>query len=80
MENKSPKQKIIEMLQRLPDDLDYDRAVEHIFILRRIEIGLEQANRGEGIEHEDFMRELLGDDEEVPRDLDAASPAGSEVH
>lgn len=67
------KNTIIEMLQRLPDDIDYDRAIESIYVLRRIEIGLQQADRGEGTDHEEFMRELLGDDEEVSSTLVAST-------
>ena len=72
-ENKTDKQKIIEMLQRLPDDIDYDRAIEGIYVLRRIEIGLRESEEDTGTDHEDFMRELLEEDEEIPRHLDAAS-------
>jgi hypothetical protein len=67
------KQKIIEMLQRLPDDIDYDRAIEGIYVLRRIEVGLQESDENTGTEHEEFMRELLAEDEEVSRHLDAAS-------
>jgi len=67
------KNKIIGMLQRLPDDIDYDRAIESIFVLRRIEVGLQQADRGEGTDHEEFMRELLGDDEEISSQLMAST-------
>lgn len=78
---KNVKQKIIEMLKRLPDDVDYDRAIEGIYVLRRIEIGLEQATAGKGTEHERFMKELLGEyEEEVPGHLDSASPKRSGVN
>ena len=73
VEQNTTKQRIIEMLQRLPDDIDYDRAIESIYVMSRIEIGLRESDAGEGTEHEEFMRELLADDEEVSRHLDAAS-------
>jgi hypothetical protein len=73
------KQKIIELLHRLPDDIDYDRALESILVLRRIEIGIEQGS-GQGIEHEEFMRELLAEDEDLSGDLDATGTAGSKIH
>jgi hypothetical protein len=66
------KQRIIEMLQRLPDDIDYDRAVEGIYVMRRLEIGLRESDADIGTEHEEFMQELLAEDEQVPRHLDAA--------
>lgn len=56
---KSIKQKIIDMLHRLPDDIDYDRAIESIYVMRRIEVGLRESEAGEGTEHEAFMKELL---------------------
>jgi hypothetical protein len=66
------KQRIVEMLGRLPDDIDYDRAIEGIHLLRRIELGLRESETEAGTEHEEFMRELLADDAELPRHLDAA--------
>ena len=66
------KRRILEMLQRLPDDLDYDRAIEAIHLLRRIDIGLAESDADAGTEHEEFMRELLTEHEELPRHLDAA--------
>lgn len=69
---KTIKQRIIEMLSRLPDDIGYDRAIEGIIVLRRIEEGLREVEEGLCMEHEEFMRELLAEDEEVSRPLDAA--------
>lgn len=57
-DQKTTKQRIIEMLQRLPDDIDYDRAIESIYVMSRIEIGLRESEAGAGTEHEEFMREL----------------------
>jgi hypothetical protein len=68
----SIKQRIIELVQRLPDDIDFDRAIEGIHLLRRIEVGLRESDANDGTEHEEFMQELLAEDEEVPRHLDAA--------
>ena len=68
----SVKERIIEMLRRLPDDIDFDRAIEGIHVLRRIDIGLRESDASGGTEHEEFMKELLADDEELPRHLDAA--------
>jgi hypothetical protein len=56
------KQRIIEMLQRLPDDIDYERAIEGIYVLQKVEVALAQTRRGELLDHEDVMAELLGDD------------------
>jgi hypothetical protein len=60
---KTTKQKIIDMLQRLPDDIDYERAIEGIVALRGIDAGLAWAARGEAGNYELLQRELLGEDE-----------------
>ena len=72
-EIKTDKQKIIEMLQRLPDDIDYDRAIEGIYVLQKVEVALAQVRRGEILDDEEVMSELLGDNEEVPAQVDARS-------
>jgi len=58
----SIKSKIISMLNRLPDDIDYERAIEGIVVLQRIEMGIAESEGAEGTEHEVFMRELLEGD------------------
>lgn len=68
--NKTPKQKIIDMLNRLPDDLDYDRAIEGIYVLQRHEIGLDEIRRGKVSEDDDVMAELLSDGQETPAGLE----------
>ena len=70
---KTTKDKILDMLHRMPDDIDYDRAIESIYVLSRIELGLVESDAGIGTEHEEFMRELLTQDEQANRHLDAAS-------
>ena len=70
-ENQSIKQKIIDMLHRLPDDIDYDRAIEGIYVLQRYEIAQDEIRRGDVFDDDEVMVELLGDAEETPTDLDA---------
>lgn len=65
MAEKTTKQKIIEMLQRLPENLDYDRAIEGIYLLQKVEVALDQVRRGEVLDDEDVMAELLDDHEEA---------------
>lgn len=52
------KQQIMRMVERLDEDVGYDRVIYHLSVMKGIEIGLEQAERGEGMEHDDFMRRL----------------------
>jgi hypothetical protein len=66
------KERIIEMLRRLPDDIDYERAIEGIYVLQKVEIAREQVRRGEVYEDDEVMREVLGD-HEVQAHLGAGS-------
>ena len=69
----SIKLKIIEMLQRLPADIDYDRAIEGIYVLQRVDLALDEVRRGEVIDDDEVMEELLADHEEVQAPMDARS-------
>jgi hypothetical protein len=60
---KTLKQRIIEMLQRLPDDIDFDRAIEGIYVLRCVEEAREQVRRGEVYDHDEVFHDLLATDE-----------------
>jgi hypothetical protein len=52
------KECVLQMVSRLPDDVTLDRILYHLDVLRRVEIGLEQADREEGTEHEELFRRL----------------------
>jgi len=67
---KTIKQKILEMLRRLPDDIDYDRAIEGIYVLQKVELALEQVERGEVYDDDEVMAELLSDHEEIQAQVD----------
>jgi hypothetical protein len=58
---KSVKRRIVEMLQRLPDDIDFDRAIEGVHVLRDVEIALEQVRQGDVFDDDEVMSELLSD-------------------
>ena len=47
------KDRIVEIMQDLPDDITYEDALYEIYVAFKIERGLEQADRGEGILHEE---------------------------
>ena len=53
------KEQILQILEQLPDDATFDQAIEKLNLLRKIEIGLAQADRGEVVEHADIKRRLL---------------------
>lgn len=52
------KSKIIDMIQRLEDDISYDRVIYHLAVMKGIEIGLEQAEKGQVIENDEVFRQL----------------------
>lgn len=67
------KEQIISMIERmLPDDVTYDRVIYHLEVMRSIEVGLEQAERGEFIPHEEVFAELLPDDAKEKARLDGS--------
>lgn len=47
------KDRIVEIMQDLPDDVTYEDALYEIYVAFKIERGLKQAERGEGISHEE---------------------------
>ena len=57
----TPKQKIIEVIERLPDEVSIDEAIERLYLLSKIERGIKQADAGQVISHEQLLRELEGD-------------------
>lgn len=69
----SCKQKMIAVLNRLPEDATIDRGIEALCVLKKVEIGLEQMRRGEVIDHDELFKELL--DEESDADVVRASKA-----
>jgi predicted transcriptional regulator len=47
------KEKILELMKRLPDDATIEDALYELYVALKIERGLEQADKGEGILHEE---------------------------
>ncbi len=46
------KEKVIQVVQALPEDASIEDAMERLFLLAKIERGIEQAEAGELIPHE----------------------------
>ena len=51
----SRKEKIMGMINGLNDDVTYDRVIYHLSLMREVEVSLEQADRGEVIDHDEVM-------------------------
>ena len=56
------KEKVISVLKSLDDDVELDVVIDRLYLLRKIELGIAQADSGEVIEHDEFMDELEAED------------------
>jgi predicted transcriptional regulator len=52
------KQKILEVIEHLPDDTSIDQAIDALFLLHGVELGVRQADEGHVIPHEEVLRRL----------------------
>jgi len=52
------KEKILEVLQALPDEVDVDSLMEKLYLLRKIEVAEQQLADGQGISHEHAKKQL----------------------
>jgi hypothetical protein len=52
------KERILRLVQRLPDDVTYAEVIDRLDTLKDIEVGLEQIERGEYITHEELEKKL----------------------
>lgn len=57
------KDRMLAVIQSLDDGVSIDEAIDRLYLLRKIECGIAQANAGELTEHEEFMRELEDEQE-----------------
>ena len=54
----SAKQDALEIIDRLPDDVDMDEIMYRLYVLDKIRKGQEAADRGETIDSETLQREI----------------------
>jgi predicted transcriptional regulator len=52
------KDKAIAVINSLDDDVTLDEVIDRLYLVRKIELGLAQADAGDVVEHEQFMAEL----------------------
>jgi predicted transcriptional regulator len=55
------KDRILEVISQLPDDVSIDQAIDRLYLLEKVEQGLRQADEGDVISHEQFEGQILGD-------------------
>ncbi len=58
MAGSSAKQKILEVIENLPEEATLEDAIERLVLLVKIERGLAELDAGQGIEHADAKRRL----------------------
>jgi len=56
------KEKAISLIQTLNDDVSLDDVIDRLYLLRKIELGIAQADAGDVMEHDEFMDELESED------------------
>jgi len=54
------KDRLVEAMTQLPADATIEQAMEHLYFLAKVERGLQQADQGQTLSHEDAKRRLLG--------------------
>jgi hypothetical protein len=64
------------LVERMPPDVDMDEALYRMELLRKVEIALAQAERGEVIDDEELEQWLMRDEQEEtsPRVDDGSAP------
>jgi len=50
------KERILEVVGALPDDVDVDSLIEKLYLLRRLELAEEQITAGKTVDHEDVEK------------------------
>ena len=58
MPNRMTRDRMVEAIRELPVDATVDDAIERLVFLAKIEEGLAQLDRGEGVPHDEVKRRL----------------------
>ncbi len=58
MAHRITRERMIEAIRELPENASVDDAIERLVFLAKIEEGLAQLDRGEGIPHDEVKRRL----------------------
>ena len=58
MPNRMTRDRMVEAIRELPADATVDDAIERLVFLAKIEEGLAQLDRGEGVPHDEVKRRL----------------------
>ena len=56
------KEKAISVIQSLEDDATLEEVIDRLYLLRKVELGIAQADAGNVMDHVQFMAELERED------------------
>jgi hypothetical protein len=71
------KAKILDVIQRMPEDGTIDDAIYQLGLLKAVAEGLEEAEQGLGRDHDEVFDELLNNEPEHATKVDARGGTGS---
>jgi predicted transcriptional regulator len=60
------KQKAIQVIDSLSDDVSLDDVIDRLYLLRKVELGMAQADAGAVMDHDPFMAELAREASSLP--------------
>lgn len=52
------KQKVLESIEKLPQDASLDDIIERIYFIHKIEVGLKQSRQNEVVDHDEVLRRI----------------------
>jgi predicted transcriptional regulator len=52
------KEQMLQTIQELPDDVSFDDAMERLYLMYKIERGIEQSDRGEVVSQEEARQQM----------------------
>lgn len=58
----SSKNRILAVIQSLPDDVSVEEAIDGLYLLSKIERGIQEADASDVVNHDAVMNELLDDE------------------
>ena len=61
-ETMTTKEKVLSVISSLSDDATLDDVIDRLYLLRKIELRIAQADAGDVMEHEEFIAELERED------------------
>ncbi len=56
------KEKVLSVIHSLDENASLDEVIDRLYLLRKIELGIAQADAGDVIDHDQFMTELEQED------------------